>query len=664
MRRTFMILASLLWALPLLSQGIRDSLFIIEEVEITAESVFLKEEAGVKQTSLDTTVLKEKASLSLSDLLSENTSVFIKSNGRGAMASASFRGTAPSHTLVSWNGISVNSPMLGMVDFSLIPVYIIDDLTLKHGAASLADRGGGIGGSINIENRPDWSERSEIRYIQGIGSYGTYDQFLQVGLGKRKIRSKTRLYHNQSKNDYTFINRGIGNLDPETGVVINPLDTNENADYLRYGLVQELYYRPHSNHLISLIYWGQYADRAIPWPTSYEGPENANLNKQIHEDHKVVARWKYYSPAGKFMLRSGYSGKQMDYFQMRRVPGLGLDPDVYSLSQQNSFLNTFSYEYDINPGLSLEGKMDVDYLDVETIDTVSGIGYHEQRAEFSIFAAVRKSFFDRLNLNLMLRQEWIDGQRVPFIPFLGLDYRIIKGEELVLKASVARNYHQPTLNDLYWQPSGNPDLLPESGFSLEAGLDYQKPFSDHLLTTGLTLYRSSIENWIMWIPSSQMNLVPINIREVLSTGMEIDLGFSGSFENLRYHASGTYAYTRSLNLGDPLVWGDESFGKQLPYIPLHSGNFMLNFSYRSFFVTYQYNAYSERYTTSSNDLSRRDWLYPYFMNDLSLGWELRVKEVGLSTELKIYNLYNEVYHSVLYRPMPGRNFLLVLKLKI
>ena len=32
--------------------------------------------------------------------------------------------------------------MLGMVDFSLIPVYIIDDLTLKHGAASLTDRGG------------------------------------------------------------------------------------------------------------------------------------------------------------------------------------------------------------------------------------------------------------------------------------------------------------------------------------------------------------------------------------------------------------------------------------------------------------------------------------------------------------------------------------------
>jgi len=240
MRRISLIFSAFLCASSLFSQGIRDSLFTIDALEVSTERFFLKEEAGVKETVLDTFILKEKASQSLSDLLSENTSVFIKSNGRGAMATASFRGTASSHTQVSWNGISVNSPMLGMVDFSLIPVYIIDDLTLKHGAASLSDRGGGIGGSINLENRPDWGEKSEFRYIQGIGSYRTFDEFLQVGVGNRKIRSKTRLYHNSSQNDYTFINRGIGNLDPETGEVNNPLDTNINAAYLRYGMVHRL----------------------------------------------------------------------------------------------------------------------------------------------------------------------------------------------------------------------------------------------------------------------------------------------------------------------------------------------------------------------------------------------------------------------------------------
>ena len=661
MKRTWFIFAGLLLAAPLLSQGIRDSLFTIEAVEVTGQRSFVKEEAGGKYTVVDTSILKEKASLSLSELLSENTSVFIKSNGRGAMSTASFRGTAPSHTQVSWNGISISSPMLGMVDFSLIPVYIIDDLSLKHGAASISDRGGGIGGSINIENRPQWEEKFGLSYIQGVGSYGTFDEYLQLGLGNTEIKSSTRLYHNQSQNDYTFINQGIGNLDPETGEVVNPLDTNKNGSYLRYGLMQELYLRPHEDHLLSLIYWGQFGRRAIPWPTSYEGPDNANLNEQDQASHKVVARWKYYAPVGNFELRSGFSGTQMDYLQLRKVPGLGTVPDIYSVSDQNSFLNTLSYERDLGSRFSVEGKLDVNHHEVSTIDTVSGVGYQEQRNEVSLFAAFRKSFGERLNMNLMLRQEWVDAKAVPFIPFLGVDYRLLKGEELILKASVARNYHQPTLNDLYWQPNGNPDLLPEEGFTMETGLVYQKSFRNQQLKTGLTWYRSNIKNWIMWIPSSRMNLEPINIKEVLSTGVEYDLSFRGEVQNFSYGITGTYAYTSSENRGDPLVWGDESTGKQLVYIPLHSGNMMLNLGFHNYFITYQYNAYSERFTTSSNDLSRRDWLYPYFMNDVSVGGEFRIKRMRLSAEFKVYNLFNESYHSVLYRPMPGRNYMVVIK---
>ncbi len=309
-------------------------------------------------------------------------------------------------------------------------------------------------------------------------------------------------------------------------------------------------------------------------------------------------------------------------------------------------------------------KLDINHHDVDTRDTVSGLGYHEQRNEVSLFAAVRKSFGERLNLNLMLRQEWIDGKAIPFIPFLGMDYRVLKGENLILKASVARNYHMPTLNDLYWQPNGNPDLLPEEGFTMEAGLEYGKSFGKQDLKTGLTWYRSNIQNWIMWIPSARMDMEPINIKEVLATGLEYDLGFRGEVRKFTYGITGTYAYTRSVNHGDPLVWGDESYGKQLVYIPLHSGNMMLNLGYRNYFITYQYNAYSERYTTSSNDLSRRDWLYPYIMNDLSAGADFRIKKVRLSAEFKIYNLFNESYHSVLYRPMPGRNYMVVLRFNI
>ena len=653
-----------LLAYPLFSQGMQDSVYVIEEVAITKERIFVKEQAGMKQTHVDSMVLQNKASLSLSDLLSENTTVFIKNHGRGALATASFRGTSPSHTQVRWNGININNPMAGMVDFSLIPVYIIDELNLNHGSASLADRSGGIGGSININNQAQWNEKHRIKYLQGIGSYSSFDEFLQVGLGNKKIQSKTRLYHNYSKNDYTFINRGIVNIDPVSGDLTNPIDTNDHASYLRYGLLQEIYYRPLTNHLISLKYWGQYADRTIPKPTSFEGPDNSNLNNQEDRDHRLVADWKFYGDFGKLLLRSGYAEKGLDYNQMNQVPGLGLIPAIWSESRQQSLYNTFSYSGALDEDFSWEGGIDLSYHKVGSADSVSGAAYEGRRNEFSAMFAVCKGFKDRVNLNLLLRQEWVDGVRLPFIPFFGMDLKLIEGVDLLLKANIARNYHLPTLNDLYWQPGGNPDLLPEEGFTVESGLAYQQEFSGLLLKTELSFYRSQIDNWIIWIPSYRGYWEPSNIRSVLSKGLEYSIQLQGYFSEFNYRLSSTYGYTSAVNQGDPLIWSDESYGKQLVYMPLHSGNMMAHLGWGNLFFVYQFNAYSERYTTSSNDVSQRDRLYPYFMNDISAGSTFRLKKVDLSLEFKVYNLFNEAYHTILYRPMPGRNYQLVLKIQI
>ncbi len=646
--------------------GIRDSVFRIDEVAVVSQRIFVMEEAGMKQSRVDTVVLRDKANLSLSQLLSENTPVFIREHGRGALATASFRGTAASHTQVNWNGININDPMAGMVDFSLVPVYVVDDLNLKHGAASLADRSGGLGGSINIGNTVDWQNRFGLKYMQGIGSYSTFDEFLSVGFGGKRFQSKTRLYHNYSRNDFTFINRGIANVNPETGQISHPLDTNDNAAYTQYGILQEFYYRPDTKNRLSLKWWGQSADRSIPRATSYEGPDNSNLNRQQDIDHKVVADWKHYAASGRLMLRSGYSGKRLDYTLRNQVPGTGMVPAIYSESRQHSLLNTLSYSHDFSDKFSAEGRVDADYHDVVSQDTVSAAGYDRSRAEVSAFLSLRRSFAGRVNVNFMLRQDWIARELAPMVPYLGFDFRVLKGVDLILKGNFARNYKVPSLNTLYWQPGGNPGLLPEEGLSYEMGVEYQTMLfgSTHLLKTELTAYRSDIDNWIIWIPSLRGYWEPQNIRRVLARGLEFTAMLHGRLGPVAYKTAGTYAWTRSTNYGDPLAWGDESYGKQLPYIPVHSGNVMVNLSWLGFFLTWQHNSYSERYTTSSNDLIRRDWLYPYFMNDLIVGKDIRLGKVSVTAEFKVYNLFDETYHSVLYRPMPGRNYLLMLMIKL
>ncbi len=644
------------------AQNDADTLINIKTVTVTAERIFKKEDAGMKATTVDSMIIAEKVNLSLSELLSENTPVFVKAMGRGALATVSFRGTAASHTQVNWNGININNPMSGMVDFSLIPVYIVDDLNLKHGAASAADKSGGLGGSININNKVNWDKGLSFKYMKGIGSYGTFDNFLSISGGNKKLQIKTRAYRNVSENNYTYINRGIGNIDTITGAIINPLDTNDNADYEKFGILQEVYYRPNVRDMFSAKYWVQFADRTIPRATSYEGPDNSNLNNQIDKDHKAVLDWKHFFRNSKLTLRSGYSQKKLDYTLRNFVAGLGMLPAIYSQSTQKSSLNTIKYNYDFNESLSIASSLDFNYHDVASRDSVKKTGYERTRKELSAFVSVRKNFFDRININIMLRQDRVDNDFIPTIPFLGFDFRIFKDIDFLLKGNIARNYHQPSLNDLYWQPGGNPNLLPEKGIGGEIGLEYQTIVNNHLIKTELTLYRSDIDNWIIWIPSFKGYWTPRNIKNVLAQGVELNLFLKGNFKNLKYKLSGVYSYSSSINYGDPLVWGDDSYGKQLVYVPLHSGNLLAKLEYRNFYITYQYNYYSERFTTSSNDFSRRDWLYPYFMNDLILGKKFKIDDITLGLEFKVYNLFNETYHSVLYRPMPGINYMFLMSI--
>ncbi|MBQ5854611.1 MAG: TonB-dependent receptor, partial [Alistipes sp.] len=71
---------------------------------------------GLQQTKLDSVALKQNVALSLADVLSFGSSIFVKNFGRATLSTVSFRGTSPSHTQVSWNGMKINNPMLGMTD--------------------------------------------------------------------------------------------------------------------------------------------------------------------------------------------------------------------------------------------------------------------------------------------------------------------------------------------------------------------------------------------------------------------------------------------------------------------------------------------------------------------------------------------------------------------
>jgi iron complex outermembrane receptor protein len=642
-------------------QQLQDSIRELPQFDVEAGRIFLQENAGMKQTRIDSAVFSQKINASLAELISENTPVFIHSHGRGALATASFRGTAASHTYVSWNGMPLNSPMLGSTDFSLIPVYVADEMILNHGTSSLANGSGGLGGSIAINNRPQWNIPFTINYLQSAGNYSTFNSFLEVKGATEKTSLRARLYRSSSKNDYTYVNRLEADL--INGELVNPIDTNLNGAFGTQGFLQEIYFLPAKNQVVSFTGWSQWSERGIPQATSYEGPGIPNQNESIENSHRYIAGWGLATPGGTIALRSGFSQNQLDYIRRTQVAGLGVLPDVYSVSTMQGLHNQFRINQSITSKLSVAGVFEWNFHEVETRDTILKTGYERTRNEFLSSVTLNYALNPSVFLHSILRIDRNELHQTPLLPFLGINWKVISNQNLIIKANIARNYKLPNLNDLYWQPGGNPDLEPEKGLSIESGIHHQFNLRRALLDWEATVYRSDIKDWILWIPSFKGYWQPFNVKRVISQGIEMTGKITARYGNTDVHLAANYVLTQARNFDKNSLWGKETHGKQLVFIPEHSGNILFSASYKDYSITWQHNSFSERFTTTSNDPGRRNRLYPYFMNDLSTGKTFHMNEWTLFARFTIHNLFNETYRSVLMHPMPGRNYLITLRLQ-
>ncbi|MBP6068561.1 MAG: TonB-dependent receptor plug domain-containing protein, partial [Bacteroides sp.] len=137
------------------------------EIDRTLDTVFVKARRverskevniGTRVSKLDEGLLLDNQTKSLSEVLADHSTIYIKSLGQGALSTSSFRGTSSSHTQVNWNGININPAMSSSFDFSQIPAFFTDGVSLYHGSSHLKGGSGGLGGSINLSNQPAWND--------------------------------------------------------------------------------------------------------------------------------------------------------------------------------------------------------------------------------------------------------------------------------------------------------------------------------------------------------------------------------------------------------------------------------------------------------------------------------------------------------------------------
>jgi len=654
---------------------------IIKEVLVVEKLLTKKKESGLKFQKIDTLALSNLANRSLSELLSENTPVFIKTYGRGSMATASFRGTAASHTKVLWNDIEINSPMLGMVDFSLIPTWFMDEVNLSYGAASVSKSAGALGGNVDLSNVANWNKGFSIHTLSSIGSFNTYDQFFSLNYSNNKFSSNTKVFYSASDNDFSFYNKDVpAQVDLNTGEISFASQKQSDADYKKYGLLQKLYYKLSLKNTLSFKLWSQFSDRSLPQLSSNESNKKDsdgkyilnNINKQKDISTRISADWKHYFDYASFKLNVGYINTDLDYYldiAQNRAGKQVVDRTIDS----KSAVETYTAKAQLKGGLALNTKykLSAEFLSnkVNTHERIKKTGYDKNRTQESIVVFLEHQWTDRLNQNLTVRAPFLHLKAEPLIYVTALEYAIGREKNLKISTNFTRNYNRPTLNDLYFQPGGNADLKSEDGYTGEANFVYQFKKNNYDINFSSSIYKSKIDNWIIWLPNVRGYWEPFNIKKVKLTGLETKLDIKGNLmKKVDYRLVFNYAITKSINDGDKFSLGDKSIGKQLPFIPVNSGNMLMNIQYKDWFMNYNYTYYSERFTTSSNDRKKndvkRDRLYPYHMSNMSVGRRIILAKKCLAeVKFKIDNLFDEDYRSILQRPMPRQNYTLLLDLK-
>jgi outer membrane cobalamin receptor len=610
---------------------------LVKEVVINSQTG--KSVPGFKIITIDSGLISDYNLKSLSDLISENSSVFIKSYGSGGLANPSLRGTGPGHTIISWNDLIINNPMLGQFDMSLVPAGFIDKVEILPGGGSMDISEGGLGGIINLESDPDWGKRTLFFLNPGIASFGSLSGLAKINTGNSGFQSVTRILINHAHNNFPYVNN-IKSQDPV-------IERRKNNEVAQQGFIQEFYIKK-GKGMFSGRFWYQSASRNLPLPISMLSMETGE--KQNDRAFRSLINYKGYFNKSEISVSGAFLSDKLNYSNKLA--------SIDSRNRSNSYIIKLVTSRNIGEQLRIKFSMD------HEINIVQSNNYPSERTRniSSAFASAQFEPVEWLKARVLIREITQDMRLLKPDLSLGIDILPFQGKDYAIHAGVSRNSKVPTLNDMYWLPGGNPDLKNETGYSAEAGFEVStKPSSRLTFRSGITGFINSIHDMIQWYPGENSSYwIAGNVNTVKTAGFETDLDFVYSGRRFNAHSHTGYTFTKASSV----TAYENSSNKvdQLVYIPENQLNTMVKIYWPRFFSTVRINYISRRYTTADN----LQYLPGYALTDLNLGARVNSERLDSEISFTVENIFDTSYQNIAWYPMPGRVYSLeaIIKLKL
>ncbi len=592
-----------------------DTIYVLDSIVVFDSTGNLAIKGGSSQTIvLDD--FNQLPPFTIADAMEGASSVFIKNYGPGTLSTLALRGGTASHTKLTWNGIPVESPMLGQLDLSLLPATFFDKMQIMRGGNSTVQGSGSVSGTINLITELE-NER-KLQVFSEIGSFANQRHGLSMTNGGRAWHGQTRFIFSKGKNNFPYM--------PITTL---PARRLKNASINQKGIMQSFRLELTERKNINVHLWNQSSVREIP-PLLTQSRSTA---KQDDDSFRMVMSYENNAVKRNEKYRIAFFN----------VTNKFRDPEI-RLSSRNHFTSFIgSYTGDFKVGEETNLILGTNH----NITRAHTLAYEKAQSEYqNLIFATAEITRKKLKVRAGISSGWAGTFIQPVLPFVNLEYYL---DKWTLGTKLSRNFRLPSLNDRYWIPGGNPTLKPEGGWSEEIRIVFKHRGPTFSIANTNTVFNRRIKNWILWSRSPSNNFWSAqNLGKVWSRGIEWNA-------QLRYLIAADFSIRLDVKYSYILSTSQQKLdvpeirrGQQLFYIPKSLASALIAIKFKSLETQYDY-----RLTGSFRGINEN--LEGYRLGLVRFSFLSRFWGNELLFYFRLNNVWNTDYLIIENRPMPGRN---------
>jgi outer membrane cobalamin receptor len=664
----FLVLALSVFISPHLCGEEIDTLFFLREerldtVDIEGHIVSHAITASMPTQQMSEEEMRSIGAQNVADVLRHFAGTNVKDyGGIGGMKTVSVRGLSASHTGICYDGIMVSNCQAGQVDIGRFPVSNLSGITLSVGqdedltASARALASGSLLYLSTKSAKSRWKgeeRRTSVESQLKGGSFGYIEP---------------SLFLSHSVSDSLSVNAfvDVASMDGSYPYLLtNGKETTReyriNTDLRSLTAETNMDLSFHRYHTLTAKAYFTQSKRGLPGAVIYYNPYT---NERLTDRNAFLqAQYSYWRGQWHVLARAKFNHAYDHYTDTNVKYAGGVQNDI---NRQNEYYLQGTAVWRPTSSLGIAVAQD------EVVNTLSsnlpGCPFPTRFTSFTSLQACYEGSAVKVHgslLNTFVTEQVRKGARPDdrhkLTPMVSISVRPWSEQSLFLRVMYKETYRLPAFNDLYYFRLGNKNLRPEWAREFNIGLTWNLPVAAPLEALSLTAdgFHNHVRDKIVAFPTTYVWKMA-NYGRVSIDGLDLTLSSATlSLRGWSVATSLTYSLQRAI---DRTAEGTASYGRQLPYTPVHSGSGSLRLTTPWCRVGYSVVAASERYSLMDRSVHYR--LNGYAEHTLSLARAFRLRTSLLEAQVEALNFTGRQYEIIRFYPMPLQQYRLSLKWKL